>query len=48
MKDGFFILADSKFGSVPGMKVALVASKKRIKTHYGYDARLSVKSYNCY
>ena len=48
MKDGFFILADSKFGSVPGMKVALVASKKHIKIHYGYDARLSVKSYNCY
>ena len=37
-----------KAGSVPGMNIALVASKKSIKTHLEYDARPLIKSYNCY
>ena len=37
-----------KVGSVPGMSVALEASKKSIKIHHEYDARPLIKSYNCY
>ena len=37
-----------KVGSVPGMSVALVASKKSIKIHHEYDARPLIKSYNVY
>ena len=38
-----------KVGSVPGMSVALEASKKAsIKIHHEYDARLLIKPYNCY
>ena len=33
-----------KVGSVPGMSVALVASKKSIKIHHEYDARPLIKS----
>ena len=37
-----------KVESIPGMCVALVASKKSIKIHQEYDERPLVKSYNCY
>ena len=37
-----------KVESMPGMCVALVASKKGIKIHQEYDARALVKSHNCY
>ena len=37
-----------KAGSVPGMNIALVASKKSIKTHLEYDARPLIKAINCY
>ena len=37
-----------KVGSVPGMSVALEASKKSIKIHHEYDVRPLIKSYNCY
>ena len=33
-----------KVGSVPGMSVALEASKKSIKIHHEYDARPLIKS----
>ena len=35
-------------GSVPGMSVALEASKKSIKIHHENDARPLINSYNCY
>ena len=35
-------------GSVPGMSVALEASKKSIKIHHDYDARPLINSHNCY
>ena len=37
-----------KVGSVPGMSVALEASKKSIKIHHEYDVRPLIKSYNCH
>ena len=37
-----------KVGSVPGMSVALEASKKSIKIHHDYDARPLINSHNCY
>ena len=37
-----------KVGSVPGMWVALEASKKSIKIHHECDGRPLIKSYNCY
>ena len=46
MKDGFFI-GRFKVGSVPGISVALNASKKSIKMHLEYDTRALIKSCNC-
>ena len=37
-----------KVGSAPGMSVTLERSKKSTETHHEYDARPSIKSYNCY
>ena len=37
-----------KVRSVPGMSVALEASKENIKIHHECDARPLIKSYNCY
>ena len=46
--EGWLFIGRFKVGSVPGMSVALVASKKSIKIHHEYDARPLIKSYNCY
>ena len=35
-----------KVGSVPGMSVALEATKKSTKIHHKYDVRPLIKSYN--
>ena len=37
-----------KVGSVPGMSVALEASKRSIKIQHEYDARSLIKSYKYY
>ena len=37
-----------KVESVPGMSIALEASKKSIKINHDYDARPLIKSYNCH
>ena len=36
--EGWLFIDKSKVGSVPGIRVALVASKKSIVIHYDYDA----------
>ena len=46
--EGWIFIGRFKVGSVPGMSVALEASKKSIKIHHEYDARPLIKSYNCY
>ena len=46
--EGWLFIGRFKVGSVPGISVALKASKKSIKVHHGYDARPLIKSYNCY
>ena len=46
--EGWLFIGRFKVGSVPGISVALKASKKCIKTHHEYDARPLIKSYNCY
>ena len=45
---GWISIGRFKVGSVPGMSVALEASKKSIKFHHDYDARPLIKSYDCY
>ena len=46
--EGWLFIGRFKVGSVPGISVALEASKKSIKIHHEYDARPLIKSYNCY
>ena len=46
--EGWIFIGRFKVGSVPGMSVALEASKKSIKIHHDYDARPLIKSHNCY
>ena len=46
--EGWLFIDRFEVGSVPGMSVALVASKKSTKVHQEYDAGPLVKSYNCY
>ena len=46
--EGWRFIGRFKVESVPGMSVALEASKKSIKIHYEHDARPLIKSYNCY
>ena len=47
-KDGFLLVGRFKVGSVPGMSVALEASKKSVKIHHEYDARSLIKPCDCY
>ena len=42
--EGWIFIGRFKVGSVPGMSVALEASKKSIKIHHEYDARPLIKS----
>ena len=42
--EGWLFIGRFKVGSVPGMSVALEASKKSIKIHHEYDARPLIKS----
>ena len=46
--EGWLFIGRFKVGSVPGMSVALEASKKSIKIHHDYDARPLINSHNCY
>ena len=46
--EGWLFIGRFKVGSVPGISVALEASKKTIKIHHEFDARPLIKSYNCY
>ena len=46
--EGWLFNGRFKVRSVPGMSVALEASKENIKNHHEYDARPLTKSYNCY
>ena len=46
--EGRIFIGRFKNGSVPGISVALEASKKGIKIHNENDARPLIKSYNCY
>ena len=48
MKDGLLFIGRFKVESVPGMSVALEASKKSIKIHHERDVRPLIMSYNCY
>ena len=42
---GWLFIGRFKVGSVPGISVALKASKKE---YHEYDSRPLIKSYNCY
>ena len=42
--EGWLFIGRFKVGSVPGISVALKASKKSIKIHHEYDARPLIKS----
>ena len=42
--EGWLFIGRFKVGSVPGISVALEASKKSIKIHHEYDARPLIKS----
>ena len=46
--DGWLFIGRFKVESIPGMSVAIEASKKSVKIHDEYDARPLIKSYNCY
>ena len=46
--EGWLFIGRFKARSVPGISIALKASKKSIKIHDEYDARPLIKSYNCY
>ena len=46
--EGWLFIGRFKVGNVPGMSVALEASKKSIKINHEYDARPLIKSYNCH
>ena len=46
--EGWLFIGRFKVGSVPGISVALEASKKSIKIYHEYDARPLIKSHNCY
>ena len=46
--EGWLVIGRFKVGNVPGMSVALEASKKSIKINHEYDARPLIKSYNCH
>ena len=46
--EGWLFIGRFKVGSVPGMSVALEASKKSIKIHHEYDARPLIKLCSCY
>ena len=46
--EGWLFIGGFKVGSVPGMTVALEASKKSMEIHHEYDAKTLIKSYNCY
>ena len=48
LDEGWIFIGRFKVGSVPGMSVALEASRKSIKIHHDYDARPLIKSCNCY
>ena len=45
MKDDLLFIGRFKVESVPGMSVALEASKKSIKIHHEYDGTPLIKSY---
>ena len=44
LDEGWLFIDRFKVGSVPGISVALKASKKSIKIHHEYDARPLIKS----
>ena len=46
--EGWLFVGGFKVGSVPGMTVALEASKKSMEIHHEYDAKPLIKSNNCY
>ena len=46
--EGWLFIGRFKVGSVPGISVALEASKKSIKIYHEHDARPLIKSHNCY
>ena len=46
--EGWLVIGRFKVGNVPGMSVALEATKKGIQIHDKRDARPSIKSYDCY
>ena len=46
--EGWRFIGRCRVGSVPGMSVALKASKKCMKIHHDYDVRPLIKSYICY
>ena len=46
--EGWLFIGGFKVGSVPGITVALEASKKSMEIHHEYDAKTLIKSYNCY
>ena len=45
--EGWFFIGRFRIGSVPGIYVALAASKRSIKIHHEYDLRPLIKSCNC-
>ena len=45
---GWLFIGRFKVEIVPGIAIALKASKKSIKIHHVYDARPIINSYNCY